>query len=109
MKNKSKVFLIISVTVVIGLTIVLSKWRIEYERNMYVDFEVAKVEITPALRVVLYDKDENKLRLQRFVFYDRHCIKPGDLIYKEVGSNILSVFRIDSLGNQGLYMNLFLE
>ncbi|MCC5922081.1 MAG: hypothetical protein JJU23_15500, partial [Cyclobacteriaceae bacterium] len=94
MKRKSIVFLVFFVTIVIILTFMLSEWRIEHERNLDVNFKVAKVEITPAFRVILYDKDQNKLSLQRFVLYDYHDVKPGDLIVKEAGAEVLKVYRI---------------
>jgi|SRR5690606_39749010 hypothetical protein len=106
MKRRSIVFLAILVTIVITLTIILSKWRIEHERNLAINFEVAKVEITPAFRATLYDKNANKLSLQRFVLYDYHDVKPGDLIVKEKNSEVLKVYRIDSLGKKSLHLTL---
>lgn len=99
-------FLAIFITIVAILTIALSKWRIEYEKNLAINFEVERVEITPAFRAVLFDKYANKLRLQRFVLFDRHDIKPGDLIVKEKGSEVLKVYRIDSLGRKSLHLTL---
>ncbi|MCH8518007.1 MAG: hypothetical protein LAT68_17035 [Cyclobacteriaceae bacterium] len=109
MKRKSIVFLVFFVTIVIILTFMLSEWRIEHERNLDVNFKVAKVEITPAFRVILYDKDQNKLSLQRFVLYDYHDVKPGDLIVKEAGAEVLKVYRIDSLENKTVHLKINID
>jgi hypothetical protein len=86
--------------------VVLSLRQVKYEKKLAINFEVYRVETTPALRSVLYDRKGNKLRLQRFVFFERHEIKPGDIIKKEKDSEVLKVYRIDSLGNRSLYLTL---
>ena len=106
MKRKSMFFLVIFAAVVIVLTVVLSLRQVKYEKKLAINFEVYRVETTPALRSVLYDRKGNKLRLQRFVFFERHEIKPGDIIKKEKDSEVLKVYRIDSLGNRSLYLTL---
>jgi len=98
--------LVIFAAVVIVLTVVLSLRQVKYEKKLAINFEVYRVETTPALRSVLYDRKGNKLRLQRFVFFERHEIKPGDIIKKEKDSEVLKVYRIDSLGNRSLYLTL---
>ena len=98
--------MVIFAAVVIVLTVVLSLRQVKYEKKLAINFEVYRVETTPALRSVLYDRKGNKLRLQRFVFFERHEIKPGDIIKKEKDSEVLKVYRIDSLGNRSLYLTL---
>ncbi|SMD44095.1 hypothetical protein SAMN00777080_2710 [Aquiflexum balticum DSM 16537] len=106
MKRKSMFFLAIFAAVVIVLTVVLSLMQVENEKKLAINFEVDRVETTHVLRSVLYDKNGNKLRLQRFVLYDYHDVKPGDLIVKEKGSEVLKVYRIDSLGGRSLHLTL---
>lgn len=106
MKRKSMLFLAIFAAVVVVLTVILSLMQVKNERKLAINFEVDRVKTTPALRSVLYDKNGNKLRLQRFVFFERHGIKPGDIIVKEKDSEVLKVYRIDSLGGRSLHLTL---
>ena len=76
---------------------------------MAINFMVKKVEITPALRAVLYDNDGNKLRLQRFVFFERHGIQPNDIVVKEAGAEFLKVYRMDSLGNKTVHLRMSID
>lgn len=105
-KNKSTLFLLITVVIMVIFYVVHSKWRIAYEIDLDINFEVAEVQITPAFRALLYDKHENKLSLQRCVFYQRHEIKPGDIVVKEAGSEVLKVYRKDSLGNKTVHLQM---
>ncbi len=106
MKKKSTVFLVVFVTIVVVLTVMFSVRQVKYEKGLAINFEVDRVETTPALRSILYDKNGNKLRLQRFVLFDRHGIEPGDIIIKESDSEVLKVFRTDSLGNKDIHLIL---
>ncbi len=108
MKIKSIVLLLFFISVIV-LTIFYSKKAIEYERNLEINFKVSRVEITPALRAVLYDKDGNKLRLQRFVFFERHGIQPNDIVLKEAGAEVLNVYREDSLGLKKIVLTLKID
>ncbi len=108
MKIKSIVILLFFISVIV-LTIFYSKKAIEYERNLEINFKVSRVEITPALRAVLYDKDGNKLRLQRFVFFERHGIQPNDIVLKEAGAEVLKVYREDSLGLKKIVLTLKID
>lgn len=108
MKIKSIVLLLFFISVIV-LTIFYSKKAIEYERNLEINFKVSRVEITPALRAVLYDKDGNKLRLQRFVFFERHGIQPNDIVLKEAGAEVLKVYREDSLGLKKIVLTLKID
>lgn len=109
MERKSKVFLAIFATVVLIFIITVTKWTVKRERDLTINFKVTRVEITPAFRAVFYDKNNNRLRLQRFVFYDYHDILPGDLIKKEKGDDFLYVYRFDSMGNNKLFLTMPLE
>lgn len=109
MKSTSKVFLFVFVTITVIVTVYLSISRTNSEKEMAINFRVKRVEITPALRAVLYDKDGNKLRLQRFVFFERHRIQPDDILIKEAGAEVLKVYRIDSLGNKTIYLEMKID
>ncbi len=109
MNKRAKMFLAVFIMIVIVLTITLSMWSIQNEKEMDIKFEVDRVEITPALRAIYYDKDSSKLRLQRYVFFDYHDVKPGDLIVKDKGSEVLRVYRIDSLGSKSIILTMNLK
>jgi hypothetical protein len=109
MKRSSKVFLCVFLAIIVFATVYFSISRTKLERDMAIDFTVEKVEITPALRAVLYDKDRNKLRLQRFVFFERHGIQPNDIVVKEAGAEFLKVYRMDSLGNKTVHLRMKIE
>ncbi len=106
MKRSSIVFLFVFLTIVVFVTVYFSISRTNSEKEMAIDFTVEKIEITPALRAVLYDKDGNKLRLQRFVFFERHAIQPNDIVVKEAGAEVLKVYRMDSLGNKTVHLRM---
>ncbi|WP_226390527.1 hypothetical protein [Penaeicola halotolerans] len=108
MKIKSIVLLLFFISVIV-LTIFYSKKAIEYERNLEINFKVSRVEITPALRAVLYDKNNNKLDLQRVVFYRSHDVKAGDIVLKKAGSDVLRVYREDSLGLKKIVLTLKID
>ncbi|MFB9057516.1 hypothetical protein ACFFU9_12270 [Mariniflexile ostreae] len=109
MKKKSIMFLVVFVIIVTFSTIYFSIRINNLEKKMEIDFKVERVEITPAFRVVLYDKSGNKLRLQRFVFFERHGILPNDIVIKEAGSETLNVYRIDSLGNNVIHLKMNMD
>ncbi len=109
MKRSSIVFLFAFVTIVVLATVYLSISRTKLEKQMAIDFTVERIEITPTLRAVLYDKSGNKLRLQRFVFFERHGIQPNDIIVKEAGAEVLKVYRIDSLGNKTVHLQMNID
>lgn len=50
-------FLVTFVAIVVFATICFSISRTNLEKEMAINFTVEKVEITPALRAVLYDKN----------------------------------------------------
>lgn len=108
-KNKPSLFLLFAVVIMVIFYIVHSQWRIAYEIDLDINFEVTEVEITPAFRAILCDRDGNKLSLQRCVFYDYHKIKPGDVVVKQAGSEVLKVYRKDSLGNKTVYLQMDLK
>ena len=109
MKRSSTVFIVIFVSIVVFATIYFSISRTNLEKEMAIDFKVERIEITPALRAVLYDKDGNKLRLQRFVFFERHGIQPNDIVVKEAGAEVLQVYRIDRLGNKTVHLKMNID
>lgn len=109
MKRSSIVFLAIFVTTVVIVIVFFSIRQNKLEKEMGINFQVERVEVTPALRVSLYDKNGNKLRLQRFVFFERHGIQPNDIIVKKKGSKVLEVYRVDSLGNKHIHLSMNLN
>ena len=109
MKRSSIVFLVIFVSIVVVVTVYFSIRQTNLEKEMAINFKVERVEITPALRAVLYDKNGNKLRLQRFVFFERHGIQPNDIVVKEEGAEVLKVYRVDSLGNKSVHLTMNLN
>lgn len=109
MKRASIGFLFVFFTIVILLTYYFSIKRIKLEEGMEINFVVERVELTPALRAVLYDKNNKKLRLQRFVFFERHKIQSGDYIVKEKGAKYLIVYRNDSIGNKRVYLKMYIN
>ena len=109
MKQKTIMFLVIFVTSVALLIVSFSIKQTRVERDIVINFKVDSVQTTSALRSVLFDKNGNKLRLQRFVFFERHDIKPGDIIVKDEGSEVLKVYRIDSLGKKSVHLTMTLN
>lgn|SRR5690554_1271158 len=109
MMKKQMVFLIGFVMIIVVLTIIFSRNQINDEKQMEINFEVNKVETTPALRSVFYNKEGDKLDLQRFVFYDFHDIKKGDIIVKDKNSEILRVYEIDSIGNRKILYTIKMQ
>lgn len=109
MKNKQMIFLIIFVVTIIVSTIILSMNQINKEQKMRINFEVSKIETTPALRSVFYNKIGEKLDLQRFVFYNFHDVKVGDIIVKEENSDTLKVYRLDSIGNKKIQLTIKMQ
>jgi hypothetical protein len=102
-------FLVVFVTIVVFATVYFSISRTNLEKKMEINFKVERIEITPALRAVLYDKSGNKLRLQRFVFFERHGIQPNDIVVKEAGAEFLKVYRIDSLGKKTIHLKMNID
>lgn len=102
-------FLVVFVAIVAFATVYFSISKTKLEKEMAINFKVEKIEITPALRAVLYDKSGNKLRLQRFVFFERHGIQPNDIVVKEAGAEVLKVYRIDSLGNKTVFLKMNMD
>lgn len=109
MKRRSIVFLVVFVAIVFFATVYFSIRRTNSEKEMAINFTVEKVEITPALRAVLYDKNGNKLRLQRFVFFERHGIQPNDIVVKEAGAEVLKVYRLDGLGKKAVHLRMNID
>lgn len=109
MKKGTVIFWVIFVISIVFLIVYSSIKQIKIERDIIINFEVYKVETTPAMRSVLFDKKGNKLRLQRFVFFKRHDIKPGDIIVKDKGSDVLKVYRTDSLGVKRVHLIMTLD
>ena len=100
MKNKDLIFLLFFVVIIIVSTIILSINQSNKEKKIGIDFEVHKIETTPALRLVLYDKMGEKLDFQHFVFYNSHHVKVGDIIFKDENSDTLKVYTLDSVGKR---------
>lgn len=109
MRSPSRISLLVFTVVVISLTVILSLYQKNKEKKMAINFEVDRVEITPAFRSVFYNKENDKLSLQRFVFYEYHDIKPGDVIVKKEDSNFLKVYRVDSLGNKIIFLSMTMK
>jgi ABC-type Na+ efflux pump permease subunit len=103
---KKILFLIAFIVIVISVSILIGSIQFKTEKDLAINFIVYKIETTPALRVILFDEKGNKLKLQRFVFFDRDSIQQGDIIRKDKGSEVLRVFRKDSLGIEKLYLQL---
>lgn len=109
MKRSSIVFLSVFVTIVIFAIVYSSISRTKSEKSIAIDFTVERIEKTPALRILLYDKYGNKLKLQRFVFFERHGIQRNDVIVKDAGSEVLKVYRMDSLGIKTIHLQMKLD
>ena len=109
MKRSSIVFFFVFNIVVVIAPLVYTNIRNHSEKYLGIYFVVKKVEITPAFRANLYDKNGNKLRVANLVFYEFDGIQPNDVIVKDSGSTILKVFRMDSLGYSKIHFKINLE
>lgn len=109
MKRSSIAFLVIFVSIAVVVAVCFYFRQTNLEKEMAINFKVERVVVTSALRAVLYDENGDKLRLQRFVFFERHGIQPNDIVVKEAGTEVLKVYRVDSLGNKRVHLTMTLD
>lgn len=109
MNRSSLVSLFVYLAIIVFATLYCSEVQTNSEKAMDINFKVANIEVTPALRVRLYDKDGNKLNLQRFVFLRSDGIQRNDVIVKEKDSEFIKVYRTDTLGNKIVYLVLKIQ
>lgn len=95
--NKGFLFLFGFVVVVLAISFTISHHykKIDFSKEVY--FEVSEVRTSSALRSTLYDYQGNTFALTSYTFFERHNIKEGDIIRKEANSEVLRVYRKDSL------------
>jgi hypothetical protein len=79
--------------IVLVVSTILTNVSAKKEIAMTVNFKVEKVEITPALRISLYDVHGRKFDLKSWTLFDRDRIFPGDSLAKPKNSNLLEVWR----------------
>ncbi len=86
-------FVIFVMILTIILTVILSQYYKKKELNYSINFEISRIETTPALRCNLYNKKNIKLTLNSYTFYSHHHLQVGDIIKKEKKKRELTVFR----------------
>jgi hypothetical protein len=109
MKKKNVIAILIFAITVITVSTILSKRSIKRGYEMSIDFKVDSVYVTLASKAQFFNKNKEGLMSYGFVFYDHDSVKKGDIIFKKRNSDILYVYRIDSLGNSNVVIkkNLF--
>lgn len=75
-----------------GIIIIRSYISYKNENELYYNFVITKIEISPSFDMIFYNKDK-KVLPHNFLIKNNEDIKIGDKIIKEKDSKILKVFR----------------
>ena len=103
---KNIIILMIFLFSALIITIILSTYYRNKEKKQSFYFEINNVKVSPAGRCDFYDKNNKKLKINSYTFFERYEVKEGDIIVKEANSTTLTVYRKDSAGNKTVFFNL---
>jgi len=95
-------FPIVFLAIVVIITLICNGHYAKKELKRKINFVVARIYITPALRCHLYDKSANKLDLNTYTFYENAGLKVGDSIVKLSNFPAIFCYRKNSIGQYKL-------
>jgi hypothetical protein len=103
--GKKLIFIPIFLICVLTISYFAHSYYSKKEFKQKINFLIAKVEVSPALRCSFYDRKGNELNMNSYTFFEFQKIKSNDSISKNENSSILKIYRRDKNGKY----NIFLE
>ena len=103
--NKKLLFIPIFFICVLTVNYFAHSYYSKKEFKQKINFLIAKIEISPALRCSFYNKNGVELSLNSYTFYENQKISVNDSIAKNENSSKLLIFR----KNRNEKYDIFLE
>ena len=104
--NKKLLFIPIFLISVLSISYFAHSYYLKKEFKQKINFLIAKVEVSPALRCSFYDRKGNQLNINTYTFYEFQNIISNDSIAKNENSSKLKIYRKDKNGKYYVYLEL---